>query len=139
MASGMKRELRAPYAQALDTVIGALKAEGFGVLTEVDVQQTLKSKIDVDFRRYKILGACNPPLAHEALTLDLDAGLMMPCNVVVHETDRGTTIVTTVDPVTAIAGQPHLLPVAERVRAKLVRVLESLSDQSPNEHARSAT
>lgn len=94
MATGMKRELRATYAEALEKVIAALKVEGFGVLTEVDVQQTLKNKINVDFRRYKILGACNPPLAHEALTVDLDAGLMMPCNVVVHETDRGTAMVT---------------------------------------------
>jgi len=122
----MKRELRAPYEQALDKVVAALKVEGFGVLTEVDVKQTLKNKIDVDFRRYKILGACNPPLAHEALTLDLDAGLMMPCNVVVHETDAGTSVVTAMDPVKAIAGQPQLLPVAERVREKLARVLASL-------------
>ena len=123
---GMKRELRATYEQALEKVIAALKAEGFGVLTEVDVKQTLKNKIDVDFRRYKILGACNPPLAHEALSLDLDAGLMMPCNVVVFETDKGTAVVTTIDPVRAVADQPHLRPVAERVRAKLARVLESL-------------
>jgi len=126
MAMGMQRALRASYENALEKVVAALKAEGFGVLTEVDVQQTLKTKLDVDFRRYKILGACNPPLAHEALTLDLDAGLMMPCNVVVYETDERTAVVTILDPLQAIAGQPHLKPVAERVRAKLARVLANV-------------
>ncbi len=126
MAMGLRRELRATYAEAIERVTASLKAEGFGVLTEVDMQQTLKSKLGVDFRRYKILGACNPPLANEALSLDLAAGLMMPCNVVVHETDEGTAVVMAVDPVKAVAGQPHLLSVAERVRAKLTHVLENL-------------
>jgi uncharacterized protein (DUF302 family) len=126
MAMGMQRELRATYDEALGKVVDALKAEGFGVLTEVDVQSTLKNKIGVDFRRYKILGACNPPLAHEALQIDLTAGLMMPCNVVVYETDGGRAGVVAVDPAQATAGQPQLTGVAERVRTKLQRVLERL-------------
>lgn len=126
MAMGMRRELGATYEEALASVVEALGAEGFGVLTEVDVASTLKSKIGVDFRRYKILGACNPPLAHEALEIDLAAGLMMPCNVVVYETNGGTAVVMAMDPTQAVAGQAHLSPVAERVRTKLERVLARL-------------
>lgn len=127
MTMGMKRELRAPYDEALLQVVEALKTEGFGVLTEVDIKETLKKKIGVDFRRYKIFGACNPALAHEALQSDLTAGLMMPCNVIVYEADGGGAVVVTVDPTQAVAGQAHLMGVAEQVRAKLVRVLERLS------------
>ena len=82
---GIRKELRATYDQALASVPEALKSEGFGVLTEIDIQSTLKQKLGVDFRRYKILGACNPPFAHEALQEDLAAGLLLPCNVVVYE------------------------------------------------------
>ncbi len=127
MTMGMKRELRATYDEALLQVVEALKTEGFGVLTEVDIKDTLKKKIDVDFRRYKIFGACNPSLAHEALQSDLTAGLMMPCNVIVHEADDGGAVVVAVDPTQAVAGQAHLMGVAEQVRAKLARVLERLS------------
>ena len=87
--------LHAPYAEALDRVIDALKVEGFGVLTRIDVHDTLKQKLDVDFREYAILGACNPPLAHKALSNRPDAGLMLPCNVIVEALACGTPVIAT--------------------------------------------
>ena len=122
----MKKTLAMDYETALAKLPEALKSEGFGVLTEIDVRDTLKAKLGVDFRRYKILGACNPPLAHRALSTDLGAGIMMPCNVTVYE-DGPRTIVTAIDPMeTFAANDPALRPIAEEVRAKLARVLERL-------------
>jgi uncharacterized protein (DUF302 family) len=106
----------------------ALKTEGFGVLTEIDVRETLKKKLGVDFRRYKILGACNPPLAHEALSKDLEIGVLLPCNVIVYEGDDGKAVVTTVDPMQTVAREhPELRSIAQTVRSKLERVLASLT------------
>jgi uncharacterized protein (DUF302 family) len=126
--TGLSRTLRSGFDAALDEVPKALQTEGFGVLTEIDVKETLKKKLDVEFRRYRILGACNPGLAHEALQSRLDVGLMLPCNVVVYEADDGAAIVTAVDPTqTAVAlADPGIQKVAEKVRAKLERVLERL-------------
>ncbi len=127
MTFTMKKVLTVGYDDALARVPEALKSEGFGVLTEIDVQQTLKNKINVDFRRYKILGACNPPLAHEALTTMLEVGVMLPCNVVVYEGDDGKAVVLAIDPVqTVAAAQPALTKMATTVRDKLARVLEKL-------------
>lgn len=124
----MKKTLALGYDDALAKVPQALAAEGFGVLTEIDVQQTLKKKLNADFRRYKILGACNPPLAHRALSTTLDVGVMLPCNVVVWEGDDGRATVEAVDPMaTMAAGDATLRPIAEEVRAKLGRVLERLA------------
>ena len=125
----MKRELSASYDDVLARTVEALKAEGFGVLTEIDVKATLAAKIGVDFRRYKILGACNPKLAHQALGSDLDVGVLLPCNVVVYETDDGKTVVSAMDPGEAIGafGGPELAAVATEVTAKLTRVLDSLA------------
>lgn len=125
---GMRRELNASYDEALGLVPAALKSEGFGVLTEIDIQSTLKQKLGVDFRRYKILGACNPPLAHEALQADIEAGLMLPCNVVVYEEDGGKAVVLVVDPTQAVQGarNDRLIRLASEVRAKLLRVLDHL-------------
>lgn len=125
MASGLKRTLRSSFEDALVRVPEALKTEGFGVLTEIDVADTLKKKLGVDFRRYRILGACNPPLAHQALAASLDVGLMLPCNVIVYEADGGGTIVSAVDPTQTPAAQfdPRIRRVAETVRAKLELVL----------------
>jgi uncharacterized protein (DUF302 family) len=89
--------VNAPFTEAVDRVIDALKAEGFGVLTRIDVHDTFKEKLDVDFRNYSILGACNPPLAHKALSNRPDAGLMLPCNVIVEEVENGT-LVRIIDP-----------------------------------------
>jgi len=122
----MTRTLASNYDTTLAKLPEALKSEGFGVLTEVDVQATLRAKLDVDFRRYKILGACNPGLAHKALSADLGAGIMMPCNVTVYE-DGPRTVVTAIDPMeTFAANDPKLRPIADEVRAKLARVLERL-------------
>ncbi len=127
MTFTMKKELQVGYDEALARVPEALKSEGFGILTEIDVAQTLKAKINVDFRRYKILGACNPPLAHEALTTMLEVGVMLPCNVVVYEGDDGKAVVLAIDPVqTVAAAQPALMKMATTVRDKLARVLEKL-------------
>jgi uncharacterized protein (DUF302 family) len=126
--TALSRTLRGGFDQALEAVPRALQTEGFGVLTDIDVRDTLKKKLDVDFRRYRILGACNPALAHEALQTRLDVGLMLPCNVTVYETDDGAAVVSAVDPTqTAVAASdPRVRSVAEKVRAKLARVLERL-------------
>ncbi len=122
----MKKVVATDYDTTLAKLPDALKAEGFGVLTEIDVQNTLRAKLGVEFRRYKIVGACNPALAHQALTADLGAGIMLPCNVTVYEDDGGT-VVTAVDPMeTFAAADPRLRPIAEQVRAKLTRVLDGL-------------
>jgi uncharacterized protein (DUF302 family) len=124
----LKRDLPLSFEDALSRIPKALTGEGFGVLTEIDVQQTMKKKLGVDFRRYRILGACNPPLAHRALTARLDVGVMMPCNVVVWEADDGHAVVEAIDPMQTIAaGDPSLRAIAEEVREKLGRVLEHLA------------
>jgi len=109
-------------------LIGALQEEGFGVLTEIDVQATLKKKIDVDGRYYKILGACNPPLAHQALTEEPDIGLLLPCNVVIREEEDGSVVVAFMDPtaVFTLVERDDVAPLAEEVRARLKRVRESI-------------
>jgi uncharacterized protein (DUF302 family) len=127
-AFGIRRTLDLGFDETLARVPEALKAEGFGVLTEIDVQATLKKKLGVDFRRYRILGACNPPFAHRALQHSLDIGMLLPCNVVVYETDEGKTVVSAVDPMQTMAAQGELAirPLAEEVRLKLQRVVDSL-------------
>ena len=125
---GIQKTLDIGFDDALAKIPEALKAEGFGVLTEIDVTATLKKKIDVDFRRYRILGACNPPFAHKALQHSLDVGMLMPCNVIVYETDEGQTRVSAVDPMQtmAVQGDAEMAPLAEAVREKLQRVIDSL-------------
>jgi uncharacterized protein (DUF302 family) len=124
-----KTKLELPYDQAVEKVTAALKAEGFGVLTEIDVKTTLKNKLDVDFRRYVILGACNPPLAHQALQAELDLGLLLPCNVIVYEEDGGS-VVSIVDPqsMLGIVQNPELDLVAGEARSRLQRVVAAISD-----------
>lgn len=106
----------------------ALAGEGFGVLTEIDVKATLKKKLDVDFQPYVILGACNPPLAHEALRGEPGVGLLLPCNVVVTESGDGKVVVSAMDPVELfkVVGRPEIEPIAAQVREKLERALEAI-------------
>ncbi len=120
-------KLSVPYEQAVDKVTAALKSEGFGILTEIDVKATLKKKLDTDFRRYVILGACNPPLAHRALQVDLDVGLLLPCNVIVYEDGEGS-VVSIIDPLTMveISDNPSLGEVAQEARTRLQRVVDKL-------------
>ncbi len=125
---GLQRTLDRGFDEVLTRIPEALKAEGFGILTEIDVQATLKKKLDVDFRRYRILGACNPPFAHQALQHSLDVGTLMPCNVIVYESDDGRTVVTAVDPVQTLAARadPALQPLAKQVQQKLERALDAI-------------
>lgn len=124
----LTKSLKSTYDEALVSTREALKSEGFGVLTEVDMRSTLKQKLNVDFRRYTILGACNPPLAHQALEATLAVGLMMPCNVVVYEGDDKLATVMAIDPTqTMAAADPALQSLAQTVKEKLARALEKLS------------
>jgi uncharacterized protein (DUF302 family) len=116
------------FDTAIEKVTGELKKEGFGVLTQIDVQDTLKNKLDVDFRKYKILGACNPHFAHEALLAEDTIGTMLPCNVIVQERDNGKVEVSAVDPVASMIAIKNdtLGDVAMLVREKLSRVIDNL-------------
>lgn len=119
--------VRAPYAEVEATVREALKSEGFGVLTEIDAAAAFREKLGREFRRYKILGACNPRLAYEALTADLELGTLLPCNVVLYE-DGSSTVVSAMDPrvVLSLVGNPAIERVARDVRARLERVLNEV-------------
>jgi uncharacterized protein (DUF302 family) len=115
------------FDEAITRVIEELKKEGFGVLTEIDVKETLRKKLNVDFRRYKILGACNPPFAYQALQAEEYIGAMLPCNVIVQEKNNGAEVAA-VDPVASMAGvkNDQLAPIAAQVRKKLETVIKSL-------------
>jgi len=127
-AFGIQKTLDLGFDETLARLPEALKVEGFGILTEIDVQATLKKKLDVDFRRYRILGACNPPFAHRALQHSLDVGMLLPCNVIVYEADDRRTVVSAVDPMQTLAaqGDPAIRPLAAEVQQKLRRVIDSL-------------
>src|SRR5829696_5464995 len=130
---GIKTMVSLPFDQALARAREALGREGFGVLTEIDVTATLRKKLDVEFRPYIILGACNPPLAHRALQAELDIGLLLPCNVIVYATDDpGHTVVAALDPVEALSlsGNDAIQPIAEDVRRRLQRVLTTVEGMS---------
>lgn len=126
---GLRVNVPLDYDEAVERTTAALKQEGFGVLTTIDVKQTLKQKLDADFRKYIILGACNPPLAHRALQAEVDIGLLLPCNVIVYETGPGQSVVAAMAPMPMIGlvGQnPGLAPVAREADERLRRVLKSL-------------
>ena len=124
---GVGRFLDEPYEAAKARVIEALKAEGFGVLTEIDVKATMKEKLDVDVPPHTILGACNPKLAHAAIEVEPDLGVLLPCNVVVYATDEGTRVTAVnAGAMLGMVGNERLAPIAEEVQARLNRVLESL-------------
>ena len=126
---GLGVTVKLPYDAAVARTRDELSKEGFGVLTEIDVRATLKKKLDVEFRPYIILGACNTTLAHKALTAERDIGLLLPCNVIVYEGDEaGTSVVAAMDPVEALelTGNADVRPLAEDVRGRLERVLEGV-------------
>ena len=130
---GFRRSLPIPYADAIPAVTAALKQEGFGVLTEIDVKATLKAKIDVDHPPYMILGACNPNLAHQGLQVEPELGLLLPCNVIVYDNSDGTSTVSIVDPLLmlGVVENSALQPIADQAEKKLRRVLTHLVEQMP--------
>jgi len=117
-----------PFDEAVARTTAALKEEGFGVITQIDLKETLKQKLNVDFRPYRILGACNPTLAYEALKLEDKVGTMLPCNVIVQEAGKGQTEIAAIDPVASMQSinNPRLAEKAQLVRSKLKRMIESL-------------
>ena len=122
------KELDLPFDEVIALVTEELKTEGFGVLTEIDVKATLKKKLGADFRNYRILGTCNPPFAHKALLAEDKIGIMLPCNVIVQETDTGAVEVAAVDPIASMQAieNPALSEIALEVQARLKRVVDSL-------------
>lgn len=124
---GYGRTLDLPYPRAVERAREALKAEGFGVLCEIDIKEKLKEKLGVEFRNYVILGACNPPLAYQTLQRELNIGLLLPCNVVVYE-DGGRSVVAAIDAVAmmSVVGNPEVEGTAAQVNEKLRRVIDSL-------------
>ncbi len=127
---GLSTRVSLPYEEAVERTREKLMDEGFGVLTEIDVRATFKKKLDVDFRPYIILGACNPPLAHQALGEELDIGLLLPCNVVVYQGDNADeSVITAIDPAVqlGVTGRDEIASLAEEVKSRLLRVLEAVA------------
>jgi uncharacterized protein (DUF302 family) len=116
------------FDETLAKLTDELKKEGFGILTEIDVKETLKNKLNVDFRRYKILGTCNPPFAYQALQAEDKIGILLPCNVIIQEKDDGQVEVSAIDPIETmkVVGNPNLAVLAEQVQAKLKRVIANI-------------
>jgi len=126
---GLRIEIPASYEQAVERATSALKAQGFGVLTTIDVQQTLKQKLGRDFRKYTILGACNPPLADRALRAELEVGLLLPCNVIVYEVSPGHSVVSAMAPMAAlgiVGDNPELRAVAAEADTRLRGALAAI-------------
>ena len=127
MQYGFSKTVDMPYEQAIEKVTAELKKEGFGILTSIDVKETLKQKINVDFKKYSILGACNPPIAYRALQEEEDLGLLLPCNVVVYEKENKTRV-SIFDPMvmTWIMENDNMKPIATEVQEKLQKVLKAI-------------
>jgi uncharacterized protein (DUF302 family) len=124
----LSRKLDMGFEEAESRIREKLKEQGFGILTEINMQKTLKERLNVDFRRYKILGACNPPFAHQALSLETEIGLMMPCNIIIYVGDDGKTVVSAIDPVSAmgVVENDKLKETAAQVRDKLMAALMAM-------------
>ena len=125
---GFSKTIDLPYEAAIEKITAALKEEGFGVLTTIDVKDTLKKKLNVEFRKYVILGACNPHFAYKTLQAEIEIGLLLPCNVIVYENDDGKSVVSAIDPATMIAvvDNPDLEEIAKEVSAKLLNAIENV-------------
>lgn len=130
MSYYFKRTLNTDFGNAIDLVTKELEKEGFGILTEIDIKETLKKKLNEDFYNYRILGACNPPLAYQALQSEDKIGTMLPCNVIVQEREEGAVEVSAVDPVASMSAidNAELGEIAAEVRGRLRKVIENLSD-----------
>lgn len=128
MSYYFNRIVEISFEEAIERVTEKLKGEGFGILTEIDVKETLKKKLDVDFRKYRILGACNPPFAYEALKAEDKIGTMLPCNVIVQETEENQVEVAAVDPVSSMQSidNPQLAEIANTIQRKLKSVIDKL-------------
>jgi uncharacterized protein (DUF302 family) len=128
MSYYLSKTVTLPFEDAIVRTKDLLKAEGFGVLTEIDVKETLEKKLGVDFRKYRILGACNPPFAYEVLQVERHIGVLLPCNVIVQESEDGLVEVSAVDPMASmqVVQNPNLLKVANEVRTRLERVINGL-------------
>ena len=128
MSSGYSKQLKVSFEDAVEQTIAALKAQGFGILTDIDVQKTLKEKLGVEFTRYRILGACNPPRAYQALQIEEEIGLLLPCNVIVYERGDGSVVVSAQCPTVAftVVGNPALEPLAQEVEEVLKEVIDAL-------------
>jgi len=127
MSYGFSKHVSIPFDAAVEKVTAELQMEGFGVLTTIDVQETLKKKLNVDFKKYKILGACNPPFAHKALQAEEEIGLLLPCNVVVYEKD-GQNVVAAFDPMSMsrVMENPAVEPIAAEMKRRLERVIAAV-------------
>jgi len=134
---GLKVTVPLPYSDAVAKITQALKEQGFGVLTTIDVQQTLKQKLNRSFRQYVILGACNPPLAERALDAELEVGLLLPCNVIVYEEEPSSSVIAAMAPLAAlgiVAGNPRLAQVANDADARLRAALEAVEQPVAADH-----
>ena len=125
---GFSKTVEDTFDKALEKVTAELQKEGFGILTEIDVKETLRKKLDVNFRNYKILGACNPPFAYQALQNEEQIGLMLPCNVIVYENDQGQTVVSAIDPIASMQAvkNPKLGEIAAEIQLKMKTVIENI-------------
>lgn len=128
MGYGISKIVPVPFEEALAKVTEELKKEGFGVLVEIDVKETMKKKLDIDFRKYRILGACNPALAHRALEAEEEIGLLLPCNVIVYENRKGETVVSAIDAgvMMSVVGRSDMKELAGTVTSKLRKVISSV-------------
>jgi uncharacterized protein (DUF302 family) len=125
---GFRKTLKSSYEEAIEKVTQALKKEGFGILTQIDVKDTLKKKLNVNFQKYIILGACNPSFAYQALQAETEIGLLLPCNVIVYQNDSGETVVSAINPQSAMSmiDNPKLGQIATQVATKLKAVIKNL-------------